>query len=152
MEIEIRRRHKLKDKTIGALSINGIIICDTIEKADAMLESDMPLDFLAAQKQNTGCCVPTGIYSVEKNWDSDYRNSHPSIIGIPGWGDVLIQAAREMVPSRGIVVGFYDAESDRIKDSITAMAAVRRVLQKAWKRHEDVEIEIRRDYDNDETD
>ena len=90
MEVTVRRLKFTPKCTMGEQSINGAVICKSLEDLDRGLSSDMLLDELGHKKVWGGTAIPTGRYKLEKLFWAAHNKFYPHLLNVPGYDGVLM--------------------------------------------------------------
>ena len=95
MELLLKRIARKSTYTIGNLSIDGKIVCDTLEDADLWLTQGMPLIEIERRKVSGKTAIPIGKYAVTLEWSPKFSPRHngrrmPLLHDVPGFTGILI--------------------------------------------------------------
>jgi hypothetical protein len=100
MKITLKRRFKAESYTIGALYVDGVYLCDTLEDRDRGLKHDMPIEDIIMQKVKAETAIPTGTYKVVTDIVSPKYSTReayrfcggkvPRLLNVPGYEGILI--------------------------------------------------------------
>ena len=104
MEIHIERRWKKPAYTIGVMSINGEILCETLEDTDRGLKKSMPLGEIARIKVKGQTAVPSGRYQVLLTYSPKFKKKMPLINAVPGYSGVRIHPGNDASATEGCVL------------------------------------------------
>lgn len=117
MELLLDRHYKGPSYTIGALYIDGVKFCDTLEDTDRGLTQVMDLDEIKKIKKKGVTAIPTGTYDVVMNVVSPKYSTRqqykfcngklPRLLNVPGFEGMLIHIGNYPKDTDGcILVGF----------------------------------------------
>ena len=148
-------RSALKPKyTIGHLYIDGVYFCDTIEDRDRGLAATMTHEEIMRIKVKTETAIPLGTYKVTMAITSpkfslkkDYawcKGRLPRLLGVPGFDGILIHAGRTERSSAGCIIVGKNKIVGAVVESMDTLMKLWGKLDKAYKKGEDIKIQIRR--------
>lgn len=137
MTLSLIRTKYLSDRTIGALHIDDVLFCDTLE----------PSNFKRAFS-----AIPVGEYTVTLNVQSpkfllsalykDINAMLPRLLGVQGRGGILIHIGNYPRDTQGcILVGKLNDNND-LQDSRTTFNSLYKRLKEADRRGEQIRIFI----------
>lgn len=140
--------------TIGHLYIDGVYFCDTIEDRDRGLSATMPHDEIMAVKVKSETAIPLGTYKVSMAITSpkfslkkDYqwcKGRLPRLLGVPGFDGILIHAGRTQNSSAGCIIVGKNKVVGAVVESMDTIRKLWGKLDAAYKRGEEITIQIRR--------
>ncbi|HWB64101.1 MAG TPA: DUF5675 family protein [Chitinophagales bacterium] len=90
MELTLTRSRFTQDCTMGEISLNGNLICKSLEDVDRGLDSSMPLSELQQRKVYGRTAIPVGRYRIEKLWWGAHNAFYPHLLNVPGYAGVLM--------------------------------------------------------------
>lgn len=133
MRLELRRKDKTEEYTIGELSIDGVKFCDTLEDVDRGLSDDMSESEIKAKKVSGQTAIPTGTYQMTLDvvsprfaGRSQYafcEGKLPRLIGTKSFQGVLIHVGNTAADTAGcILVG--EAAVNRVLNSTATFKAL----------------------------
>lgn len=82
MKIEIQRKYPKADYTIGLMTVDGKIFCDTLE---------LPW----RDNQQNISCIPEGRYDVRLTYSQKFGRVLPLVMNVPGRSGIRIHAANK---------------------------------------------------------
>lgn len=104
MIIDLYRKYRKPDYTIGSLSINGERFCETIEDTDRGLTNDMKPKDIAVIKVKGKTAIPTGKYKVNVNWSPRFRKELPILEDVPCYEGVRIHSGNTAKDTEGCIL------------------------------------------------
>lgn len=121
---------------LGKLYSNGIYFCETLEDTDRKLES-------GGVKIYGQTAIPRGTYKIELSVSPRFGKLMPVLLHVPGFTGIRIHAGNDDSDTDGcILVGVVRGDK-RIINSRVAWQRLMILLEDAWSRNEDIEIEVR---------
>ena len=140
MTLQLKRRYKGANYTIGDLYIDGKWFSDTLEDTDRGLTNTMSKDEIAKVKVYGKTAIPTGTYVVDMNtvcpmfgkrsWAKPYGGKVPRLLDVPGYEGVLIHPGNTADDTLGcILVGRNKVKGQVVESQIT-FKALMKVLTK----------------------
>lgn len=127
MKLELIRKYKKEEYTIGELFINGKYFCDVLEDKDRGLTSDMSLDEIKKIKVYGETAIPTGTYKIDMNtvspsfkdriWAKPYNGKLPRLLDVPGYEGVLIHVGNFASESLGCLLVGRNKTKGMVNDS-----------------------------------
>jgi len=141
VKLELKRWASTDKSTVGALSVDGVFECFTIE--DVVRASGVKVAGKTA--------IPYGTYRV--TWERSPRFSQiagrdfytPRLHDVPGFEGILMHSGNTAEDSLGcIILGrkHSAADPDRVDESRAACAAFYAKVEAAWNRKEPITITI----------
>jgi hypothetical protein len=103
MEIQSSRFARKETYTIGHMSINNVLLCDTVEDPDRGLKQDMPLQEILRLKKPGTTAIPTGRYRVILTWSPRFKRKLPLLVDVPGFEGVRIHAGNTSSDTEGCI-------------------------------------------------
>lgn len=138
MKILVKRIAKLPTYTIGRLSIDGKLICDTIEDRDRGLSQDMPLSEIKKKKVYGETAIPTGTYKVTLNvvspkfknraWAKPYGGKVPRLLDVPGYEGILIHPFNTAEESLGCIGPGENTVKGKVLNSTVTFHKIMKIL------------------------
>ena len=155
MKIQLERKWKKEEYTIGQLYVDGVFFSNTLEDKDRGLTKDMPLEEIRKRKKKGITAIPTGIYNVRMDIASPKYSSRewyvkncngarvPRLENVPGYEGILIHVGNTAKDTDGcILVGKNDVKGMVTKSKEYFLQLYNRMYA-AYKRGEKIEITIR---------
>lgn len=90
MTLELRRRTKTPDYTIGDLYIGDTLFCQTMEDTDRGLMFQMPLQEILEKKVYGKTAIPVGVYELVFNYSAKFKKELPLLLNVPGYVGIRI--------------------------------------------------------------
>ena len=104
MELKVVRKYKKEKYTIGAMYIDGVYFCSTLEDTDRGLRQDMTLSQIKKLKVYGQTAIPIGRYKVKMTWWAKYRKYYPELCNVPGYTSILIHGGKNAAATLGCVL------------------------------------------------
>lgn len=104
LELQIDRKWKKPDWTIGNFIMNGAKLCESLEDTDRGLRQDMPLAQIKKIKKEGITAIPSGRYEVVLRYSPRFKRETPWIKDVPGYQWILIHAGNTPKHTRGCVL------------------------------------------------
>lgn len=138
MQLELIRYKLAKDYTIGSLSIDGEVICDTLEHAVRYIATD------GTGKIKGKTAIPYGEYKVVVNRSPRFKRDLPLLLDVPLFEGVRIHAGNSTDDTAGcILVGEYKGQGNWINNSRKYEEQItQRIIRATKYQHEQVTILI----------
>lgn len=136
MNITLIRKIKLKDRTIGELSIDGKKFCDTIEDTERF---SWIKGKLFGTKIFGKTAIPTGTYEVVLSYSARFKKVLPLLVNVPQYTGVRIHSGNTQEDTEGcIIVGKHDPKLNIIgygtsKATLTKLMALLEPASKTGK-------------------
>lgn len=129
MKILVKRIAKKPKYTIGRISIDGVVIGNTIEDTDRGLTQSTPLSEIRKKKVQNETAIPTGTYEVtmdvvspkfkDRVWAKPYKGKIPRLLNVPGFDGILIHPGTDqdstsgcLIPGLNTIVGKVTSSQD----------------------------------------
>jgi hypothetical protein len=148
MKLQLKRRFKGKDYTIGDLFIDGKKFCETLEDTDRKLQSNMTLDEIKKIKIAGETAIPTGTYKVVTNVVSPKYSTRdaykfcegkvPRLLNVPGYEGILIHIGNYARDTEGCVL----IGENKVKGQVINSTATFKKLYEIISKEKDITIEI----------
>jgi hypothetical protein len=106
LELEVFRKYLGEKYTIGRFSVDGRVICDTLEdKVRELHDINHDGDFTdpGEGKIFAETAIPCGRYKVEMIWWSKHKRMIPHLIGVPGFTGILIHGVATEQDTQGCI-------------------------------------------------
>lgn len=114
MELRLKRIARRETYTIGRLSVDGVVFCDTIEDKDRGLRQSMARAAIKRLKVPGETAIPTGLYRVTlgiKSPKMSQRKAYdfcggyvPRLLNVPGFDGILIHIGNTAKDSAGCIL------------------------------------------------
>lgn len=152
MKLELKRRFRGPNYTIGSLFINGVYECDTIEDVDRGLTDSMSVDEIKAKKIYGRTAIPTGTYRIDMNtvspkfkdraWAKPYKGILPRLENVKGYEGVLIHVGNKAEDTLGCILVGRNRIKGSVVESTECFYKLMSVLLGASKVGEDIYITV----------
>ena len=152
MKLELIRRYRKSDYTIGSLLVDGVKFCDTLEPTDRGLTSSMTLQEIKAKKVKGKTAIPTGVYHIDmetvsprfktKAWARAHNGIVPRLQGVKGFAGVLIHVGNSAADTEGCILVGRNTEVGRVTQSVKTYMELFNILDNA---NEYIIMEVRED-------
>lgn len=152
MHIQIDRKYKLPEYTIGKLYINAEYICDTCEDTDRHLTTDMPEAQIIREKVYGKTAIPAGTYHIDmdtvsprfrnKSWAQPYFGKLPRLLSVPGWSGVLIHPGNYAKDTEGCILVGRNKVKGGVTESVATFDKLMALLLAAHAKKEPITITI----------
>lgn len=143
MKLELIRKWKKQDYTIGELYIDGKFFSNTLEDPDRGLTSTMNLTEIKSKKIKGDTAIPTGTYKITLDVVSPkYSNfskypyvkfcggKMPRLLNIPGYEGVLIHAGNTQKDTEGCLLVGSNKVVGKVINSQVTWKKLYEILQK----------------------
>jgi hypothetical protein len=137
MLITLERREFSVSSTIGAMYVNGLFQCYTLEDIDRKLEES------PSAKVQGKTAIPRGKYLVAITYSNRFRTELPLLQSVPGYEGVRIHAGNTPEDTEGCILVGTGFGADRIFNSRVALDALLRKMEVAYSKGEQITIEVK---------
>ena len=132
MNLRLLRDTFAEKSTVGALYVNNIFECDTLEDK-----------VRSGPKVPHATAIPVGTYRVIIDDSARFGRPMPHILDVPGFDGIRIHAGNTDADTEGcVLLGRRTGNVDFIADSRKAFAAFYPKLEAALARGEEVKITV----------
>jgi len=139
MELTLTRIAKRKDYTIGRLSLDGELFCDTLEPTWRDYEH-------GAYKVKGRSAIPEGRYAVVISYSPKFRKWLPILLGGPEfnkrWQGIRIHAGNSAKDTQGCILVGENKQVGRVLDSRIWLHRLKDKIVEAKARGEPVWLTI----------
>lgn len=104
IKVDVIRKFRGPDYTIGKMYLDGQYFCDTLEDTDRGLKKTDPLSVLKAKKKYGETAIPTGTYSVIINRSPKFGRDLPRLLEVPAYDGILIHAGNTAKDTLGCIL------------------------------------------------
>lgn len=154
MELVLERKWYRDTYTIGKLSVNGVVVCDTLEDKDRGLHQNMSLNEINRIKVYGETAIPKGRYHIDMDtvsskfktrvWAKPYNGKIPRLLSVPGYQGVLIHVLNSPEDSLGCIgVGQNKQVGKILNSTVTFYMLMDSYLVPAHFRGEEIWITIK---------
>jgi hypothetical protein len=117
---------------IGRLTVDGRMLCFTLEDKDRGLTQEMDSDELTLTKVPGQTAIPYGTYLVTIDDSARFKRPMPHILDVPGFAGVRIHPGNTDVETEGcVLLGSHVQGDDFVTDSVAAFNLFLPLLAKA---------------------
>lgn len=153
MHLLLYRKYKKAEYTIGQLSIDGELFCNTLEDTDRDLASSMSDLQIKSKKIPTRTAIPTGTYEITLDVVSPKYSKYdfykkvcdgklPRLLDVKGFDGILIHCGTNASNSSGcILIGFNKIKGGLVDSKPTFEKLYKKLLD-AKSKGEKITIEI----------
>lgn len=117
MEILIERKWKKAAYTIGALSVDGIRFCESLEDTDRGLKSTMPVSEIQKIKVYGQTAIPTGRYQIVETYSPKFKKNMPLLVGVKGFTSIRIHPGNTNRDTEGCILCGRNTEVGKVTNS-----------------------------------
>ena len=153
MKITLNRKFKKDTYSIGKLYIDVQYFCDTVEDKDRGLTDKDSLDKIKATKVYAKTAIPLGTYKItmgvispkfsKKAYYKSFCNGRmPRLLNVKGFDGILIHRGSNADSSAGCIIVGKNTVKGGVTDSQYYFEKLYKVLDDAYKRGENIEIQI----------
>lgn len=152
MKLELKRRFRGPNYTIGSLFINGVYECDTIEDVDRGLADSMSVDEVKTKKIYGRTAIPTGTYRIDMNtvspkfkdrsWAKFCGGKLPRLLDVKGYEGVLIHVGNKAEDTLGCILVGDNKIKGQVINSTATFQELYGELLKAKVKGEEITIDI----------
>ena len=153
MKIQIDRKYKQSNYTIGIMYINGVRFSETLEDKDRGLKSSMSESEIKMRKIYSQTAIPTGTYEIKmtyspkfaiRTWGRRYSGQVPEILNVKGFSGVRIHPGNTPEDSLGCIFPGRNLEKGKVLNSTEYYyKLLDNYILPALKRKEKVELIIK---------
>lgn len=132
MKLIVERIWKTNTFTLGELSLNGTMFCDTMEDR---IRPD-------GQKVMHETAIPEGTYKVILSYSPRFKRILPEVLNVPNFTGIRIHKGNSSKDTSGcLLVGYWDGEkADWIGNSTQAFDKLFDLMETASKAKEEITI------------
>lgn len=151
MKLKIDRRWPKSGYTIGNFYVSGKKRCNSLEDTDRGLLQSMPVGKINQLKVYGRTAIPKGTYKVilsvspkfkDRSWAKKYDGLVPEILNVKGYSGVRVHPANSASQVEGCVATGDNTKVGRLTNSTKRYYELMDLLVPAWKKGEDITIEI----------
>jgi hypothetical protein len=153
MEIIVYRKWKKPDYTVGRMSIDGTLICNTMEDVDRGLDDGMQDWMIRNKKIPNVTAIPTGRYKVDMDTVSPKFSKYPfymevckgklpRIKNVKGFDGILIHCGVDHSNSSGCILVGMNKQKGKLTDSKETFKKVYALMKEAHDKGETIYITI----------
>lgn len=153
MEIIVYRKWKREDYTVGRMSIDGTLICNTMEDVDRGLDDGMQDWMIRNKKIPNVTAIPTGRYKIDMDTVSPKFSKYPfymevcqgklpRIMNVRGFEGILLHCGVDHSNSSGCILLGLNKVRGKLTDTKETFKKVYALMKEAHDRGEAIYITI----------
>jgi hypothetical protein len=146
MELTLKRKYLKKGYTIGALHVNGIYLCDTLEDEVRVLNS-------ASDKVYGKTAIPYGLYQIAMNvispkfgakpfYKEVCQGKLPRLLNVPFFDGILMHCGNYASDSYGCLIVGENKVKGGVINSQKTFRKLYAKMNEAYKRGEQIWITV----------
>ncbi|MDR3245567.1 MAG: DUF5675 family protein, partial [Prevotellaceae bacterium] len=143
LQLQLIRKYRGAEYTIGALHINGEYFCDTLEDTDRGLKQSMPLPEIESLKIPKLTAIPEGEYDItidETSPKYSTRSAYkfcegkvPRLLNVPGFDGILIHIGNYAIDTEGCILVGDNTVKGQVRNSTVTFQRLYAILKTATK-------------------
>lgn len=134
MKLQLKRRYKGPDYTIGSLYVNGAYFCDTLE--------DKVRDIPREGKIPGKTAIPAGEYKVILSHSPRFKRELPRLLNVPYFDGILIHRGNTPNHTEGCILVGENKIKGQVVNSTQYEVKLVSMLREAASRGEAITITI----------
>lgn len=142
MKIQLIRKHRKTDYTIGQLFINNQYFSDTLEDTDRGLKDSMSLEEIRRIKVFGSTCIPYGTYKVTITYSPKFKKNLPLINNVKGFDGIRIHSGNTSSDTQGCILLGFNKIKGKVINSKDTIDKFINLVQKAIDIGEQITIHI----------
>ncbi|MBQ8949150.1 MAG: hypothetical protein IJ059_05110 [Prevotella sp.] len=142
MKIELHRKWRKKEYSIGILYVNGQRICETLEDEDRGLQAGDSIESIKVRKVKGETAIPIGTYQVTWTYSPRFKKMLPLLNGVPGYEGIRIHSGNKAKDTEGCILCGRNTEVGAVTNSRYWTNKVNAMIEKAAKEKEQIVINI----------
>lgn len=142
MKITVQRRFRASDYTIGAMSIDGIRFCDTLEDTDRDMNRNGSLNDPGEGKTNRETAIPYGTYKVTIERSPRFGRDLPYLHNVPHFEGILIHRGNIPENTSGCILIGENKVKGRVLNSTPYEVDLVSRIKAAVAKGETITVEI----------
>ena len=142
MEIQLIRKYRKTNYTIGQLFINNQYFSDTLEDTDRGLKDSMSLEEIRRIKVFGDTCIPYGNYKVSITYSPKFKKKLPLINNVKGFEGIRIHSGNTNYDTQGCILLGFNKVKGKVINSKIAFDKVMKYLELATINNEKITIEV----------
>jgi hypothetical protein len=137
MRIVLVRDTFTKTTTLGKISIDGAVICETLEDTDRKLED-------GGEKVYGETAIPRGTYKIIIDYSQRFHRDLPRLLDVPQFEGIRIHPGNTHVDTHGCILpGSMRINDNSVGYSRSAFNDLFNKLEAAFEKGEDITIEVK---------
>lgn len=141
--LELIRKYKKKNYTIGKLYINNVYFCDTLEDTDRGLNNEMSLDQIKSKKIKGQTAIPSGTYEVIVSYSPKFKRFLPLIVDVPGYSGIRIHPGNTHADTEGCILVGENKVVGKVLNSKVTFNLLYEQLKRASDNKRKIQITIK---------
>lgn len=142
MVIDVHRKYRKPGYSIGILSIDGKVICNTLEDTDRGLRKEMSEKEIAKIKIKGKTAIPIGKYSVIMTYSPRFKRQMPLVCDVKGFSGIRIHSGNTAADTEGCILCGKNTKVGEVTKSRYWTDKVYEYIQNALKNKQTVKINI----------
>lgn len=153
MEILVYRKWKKPDYTVGRMSIDGTLICNTMEDVDRGLDDGMQDWMIRNKKIPNVTAIPTGRYKIDMDTVSPKFSKYPFYMdvckgklprlkNVKGFDGILLHCGVDHSNSAGCILVGMNTQVGKLTDSKETFKKIYALMKEAHDNGETIYITI----------
>lgn len=143
MKLELKRTFFAETYTIGKLSIDGVLFCDTLEDKNRDLNKDGDLKDKGETKVFGQTAIPFGTYEIIMNESQRFKRKMPLLLNVPSFAGIRIHSGSKAEHSHGCILVGKNTIKGGLTESKPFEIKLYEILNKAFDNKEKIEIEVK---------
>lgn len=135
MKLRLERTTFTDKSTIGALYVNGVFHCWTLEDKDRKLED-------GGEKVYGKTAIPRGSYEIVITYSNRFRRELPLLKGVKGFDGIRIHTGNTDADTEGCILVGAGIGADRIFNSRVTFDTLFSRLDAAYAKGDPITMEI----------
>lgn len=142
MELQLIRKYRKTNYTIGKLLINNKYFSDTLEDTDRGLKDSMSLEEIKRIKVFGSTCIPYGTYKVTVTYSPKFKRNLPLINNVKGYDGIRIHSGNTNSDTSGCLLLGFNKIKGRIINSKETVDKFISIVQQAINKGEQITLNI----------
>lgn len=135
MKLTLRRKFCGPIYTVGDLSIDGGLFCNTIEDTVRQLPAVCPNTSIGKpcvckEKIDAKTAIPAGTYRITLEYSPKYRRKMPYLHDVPHFFGILIHSGNTEEDSAGCIIVGRNSVKGKVLESRTTFSKLYAILEK----------------------
>lgn len=143
MKIEVIRKWKKENYTIGVLYVNGERLCNTLEPVDRKLLKGMTVETIRKKKVYGRTAIPSGEYKIKMNMMASRKKVRPQIMDVPAFFGVFIHEGNNAKDTKGCILLGDNTQKGMVLNSHKRVLELGSLIDEAEENEEDVTLIIK---------
>jgi len=130
LNLILKRIYFAPSYTIGKLSIETNLFCDTLEDNNKDLDHDGKLELPKVMHET---CIPFGRYEVIMTMSSRFKQVMPLLLNVPGFEGIRIHSGNTAEDTSGCILVGTNTEKGKVTGSRIKAAELYKYIEDALK-------------------